>query len=169
MKKIKVFFNGKKLREIYPHATWFEVLKWKTGRFIRKVAILSFVAGLIWGGFKVGVMTTDTQYVRAQEVLVTIPIKAPVLDRIAGCESEGNPASKGSHVDPKTGHVRMVPNKNGTIDVGVMQINTYYWGKKAAELGYDLTIEKDNRAFAQYLYENKGTEPWVHSKPCWNK
>ena len=103
-----------------------------------------------------------TEKIVTKEVLVERPITYPVLERIAQCES-GN-----SHVD-KNGQVLMVGNTNKSVDIGKYQINNALWGKKAKELGLDLTLEKDNEAFAIYLYKTYGTEPWVWSKKCWNK
>ncbi len=54
-------------------------------------------------------------------------------------------------------------------DTGVMQINSRYHGKRAAELGLDLTVLKDNMAFARNLYERQGTQPWSASAPCWER
>ena len=88
--------------------------------------------------------------------------KAPVMDRIAKCES-GN-----SHVDPKTGQVYMLANTNKTVDVGKYMINTV-WHKKAKELGLDITKEVDNEKMAYYIYENVGTSPWGASLHCWNR
>ena len=88
----------------------------------------------------------------------TIEADPPVLERIAKCESGA------SHVD-KNGQVLI----NATRDVGYYQINVAIHGKKATEMGLNLFIEEDNKKFAEYLYENFGTEPWVHSKKCWNK
>jgi hypothetical protein len=50
-----------------------------------------------------------------------------------------------------------------------MQINTRYHGKTAEELGLDLTDIEDNLAYARYLYEKQGTQPWSASAPCWSK
>lgn len=96
------------------------------------------------------------------EVIKEVKAHAPVLDRIFKCESNGK------HTSPN-GQVILNANNNGSVDIGIAQINERLWGKKATELGYNLFIEADNRAFAQYLYENYGTEPWVWSKACWNK
>ncbi len=87
---------------------------------------------------------------------------APVMDRIAKCESGDK------HFDPKTGQVYTLGNTNKTVDVGRYMINTV-WHKKAAELGFDITKEEDNKKMAYWIYENFGTEPWVYSKHCWNK
>lgn len=52
-------------------------------------------------------------------------------------------------------------------DVGVMQINTYYHGQTAEELGLDLLDFEDNMAYARYLHSKQGLQPWSASKPCW--
>ena len=166
MKKLKVFFLGKRLKDIYPHATWFQVFKWRTIRFFRKVLWASFIAGMIVGAYKMGTHSVGVETYAAQKI-VEVPVRGAVLDRIAGCESEGNPLSKGSHYD-KNGQVRIGVNNNGTTDVGKYQINTV-WHKKAHELGLDLTKEADNEKMATWIYENRGTEDWYPSKKCWQK
>ncbi len=134
----------------------------KTKVFFRKLITYSFIAGLIWGAFQLGSNFYGETVYAEKEVKVEVPVKAPVLERIAKCES-GNKQFKSD------GSLVINNNSNGSKDVGVFQINVNVWGLKAMELEYNLTKEKDNRAFAQYLYENFGTEPWVHSKSCWNK
>lgn len=97
-----------------------------------------------------------------QEVIKEVKGKAPVMERIAKCES-GN-----SHIDPKTGQVYMLANTNKTVDVGKYMINTV-WHKKAKELGLDITKEVDNEKMAYYIYENIGTSPWSASSHCWSR
>lgn len=161
-RKIKVFFGDKRLKDIYPYATRFQVFKYHLIRFVRKVVIASFLIGVVYGSFQVGRITTEPRIVEAiKEVKVEIDSKAPVMERIARCES-GN-------MHFKNGQVIINVNTNGTYDMGVYQINSI-WNKKAGEMGYNLSIEKDNREFANYLYKNFGTAPWDASrKNCWNK
>lgn len=52
-------------------------------------------------------------------------------------------------------------------DTGVMQINTYYHLATAEELELDLWDFYDNLAYARYLYERQGVQPWSASAPCW--
>ena len=54
-------------------------------------------------------------------------------------------------------------------DVGVMQVNTYYHGETAEELGLDLLDLEENLAYARYLYTKQGLQPWSASKPCWRR
>lgn len=99
------------------------------------------------------------------EVTKEVELEAPVLDRIAGCESQGNRNSKGTHYDTN-GQVLMRSNTNRTVDLGKYQINTV-WFKKATELGLDLTKEDDNKKMAEWIYANRGTGDWSASSKCW--
>lgn len=47
MKTVKVFFNGEPLRDVYPHATRWQVVKFKVQRFFRKAFILSAILGVM--------------------------------------------------------------------------------------------------------------------------
>ena len=95
MKKIKVFFNGERLRDIYPHATRFQVLKWKIRNFFRKVVIASFVIGVIYGAFKIGsIVSADTVYMAERKTDTTLSVKIEqlkqeVVSKIKACESGG--------------------------------------------------------------------------------
>ena len=100
-----------------------------------------------------------------KEVIKEVKIEAPVMDRIAGCESQGNRNSKGTHYD-KNGQVLMRSNTNRTVDLGKYQINTV-WFAKATELGLDLTKEDDNKKMAEWKYANRGTDDWSASAKCW--
>ena len=93
---------------------------------------------------------------------VPVEIEAPVMARIMECESQNK------HLD-KNGQVKISLNKNGTVDIGIAQINLTYWGATAGTMGLDLTKEEDNKAFAMWLYKNHGTGDWSSSEKCWNK
>ena len=84
----------------------------------------------------------------------------PVLADIAQCESHFKQFDKDGSIH--RGRI----NKN---DLGIMQVNEYYHGKMAERLGIDLYTIQGNLAYARYLYEQKGTSPWISSKPCWGK
>jgi hypothetical protein len=84
----------------------------------------------------------------------------PVLHRIAQCESRGR------HFTPDG---RVVRGTRHPQDLGLFQINTVVWGKKAQELGYDLRTPEGNTHMARYLFENYGSVPWQSSAACWNR
>ena len=54
-------------------------------------------------------------------------------------------------------------------DLGLFQINTVVWGKKAQELGYDLHTPEGNTRMARYLFDHYGSVPWQSSAACWNR
>ncbi len=84
--------------------------------------------------------------------------KDPILVEIAKCESEFRQFDKDGKV------LRGVVNQS---DVGVMQINKYYHADTAVKLGFDLETVEGNMAYAKYLYEKEGVQPWRSSSPCW--
>jgi hypothetical protein len=161
-KPIRVMYNGKPLRKIYPHATGWQVFKFKLKRFVRRVIWLSIIAVILYGIYiGGGIMNPATLYLPSATVVQEVEAKAPILDKIAKCESPTG--------HWRNGQVSFNGNKDGSTDIGKYQINDRIWGKKATELGYNLTVEKDNEAMAHWIYENRGTEDWVWSKKCWNK
>lgn len=84
----------------------------------------------------------------------------PILVEIARCESSFR------HLDTD-GEVLRGKVNNG--DVGLMQINEYYHGDTATKLGLDLETLEGNMAYAKYLFNKEGGQPWVASSKCWNK
>ena len=84
----------------------------------------------------------------------------PVMAEVARCESTFR------HTLPDGTLLR---GKVDSRDVGVMQINTGFHAATAKKLGLDLTNFNDNMAYARYLYEKQGTQPWSASAPCWSR
>ncbi len=97
---------------------------------------------------------TIEQYVRKYYA------KEPVLADVAKCESRFR-----QYTD--TGDV--IRGEVDHDDIGIMQINEVYNGALAKKLGYDVYTLDGNLAFAEWLYENQGTQPWAASQPCWDK
>ncbi len=82
----------------------------------------------------------------------------PVMVQVARCESTFR------HTLADGSVLRGIVDNR---DVGVMQINTGYHGETAAALGLDLSDLYDNMAYARYLYETQGVQPWSASRSCW--
>lgn len=161
MKSVKVYWNGKPLRKIYPYATKWQMFKYRMRKFFRKVLIalgLSLAMALI---FQLGGMLNPALQYHTVEAIKEVETPSPVLERIAKCES-GN-----THWD-KNGQVLMRSNTNKSVDVGRYQINSV-WFAKATELGLDITKEEDNAKMAMWIYKNRGTNDWYSSKACWMK
>lgn len=162
MKKIRITWNGEHLRDVYAHATKWQIIKFRLRRFFHKVLIViatamavSFV-GLVSFAFGSQMGQVNVIAVPAQDML------PPVLQRIEQCESNG------SQLD-RNGQVLLHWNDNHSVDVGIFAINEQIWGKMATKMGYDLTVKADNIAFAKFLYANYGTAPWLPSSRCWSR
>ena len=82
----------------------------------------------------------------------------PQLIVIAGCESRYR------QYNPDGSVFRGQINPN---DIGVLQINLTYNGAEAQKLGYDIYTLQGNVAFAKYLYQQEGSQPWSSSEACW--
>lgn len=159
---LKVIFNFQPMRNYYPHCSKWEHIKWKLGRTVRNFSI---VASFALTGYVSAVSYNTLHPVTVwatRDVVKEVETVAPVMDRIAQCES-------GKSHFAKNGQVLVHVNSNGTYDAGYLQINSV-WNAQAAKLGYNLMKEEDNKAFGLYLYKNFGTVPWESSrKVCWNK
>jgi hypothetical protein len=94
-----------------------------------------------------------------EEIVKEYFIDSPVMADIAFCESRFRQFDKNGN--PLRGVVN-------SADVGVMQINEKYHAGTAAKLGINIYTLEGNMEYGMYLYETQGTDPWVHSKPCWN-
>lgn len=87
----------------------------------------------------------------------------PLLKRIAGCESLGDPnAEPIQFLNGEVLRGRVNPD-----DIGAMQINLGVWGTKARELGLDVFSFKGNITFGKWLFDRYGSNPWFLSASCW--
>lgn len=84
----------------------------------------------------------------------------PIMVQVARCESHFR------QLDSDGGIHRGIVNP---ADVGVMQINEHYHLERSIKENYDIYTIEGNTAYARELYEDKGTDPWNSSKPCWGK
>lgn len=132
-------------------------------RWIVKATVLSCSAiVVVYVSYLAGGRMNPTTIVADRIVEVPSSDDAPVLKRIAKCESDARQKSA------KNGQITYHVNSDGTVDIGIMEINSVHFAE-ATRLGLDLTREEDNMKFAKWLYANYGTEPWYSSRSCWNK
>ena len=94
------------------------------------------------------------KYVREQYV------DEPILVDIARCESTFRQYDADGTI---------MRGKVNRADVGVMQINEKYHADKATELGINIYTVEGNVAYAKYLYDKYGAEPWSSSSKCWSQ
>jgi hypothetical protein len=84
----------------------------------------------------------------------------PVMISIAECESNFRQFDKDGQV---------LKNSEGSSAVGVFQILSSVHDSTAGTMGLDIDTLEGNVAYAQHLYQEKGTEPWKSSESCWSK
>jgi hypothetical protein len=113
----------------------------------------------------VAVGTEKTQGVALHTSEVEAAVRAyfadiPVMVEVARCESTFRHTLQDGSV---------LRGKVDNRDVGVMQINTGYHAVQAKKLGLNLLDINDNMAYARYLYNKQGTQPWSASAKCWNR
>ena len=134
----------------------------KTVWYTKRVIVVMGVLCLTGWGVYVGSKFAPTKVMAIDKpVYIVATSTAPVMARVARCESGSS--------QTKNGQVQLHINKNGSVDIGKYMINLQVWGATATKMGYDLTKESDNEAFAMWLYENKGTQDWSASFNCWYK
>ncbi len=172
-KPIKVNRNGKYTEVLYltnqdksrSRSKWYQkLLDWSV-MWVKRITWLSVASAGVYGILLLGGVIYPKY--KTVEAIVEVETVSPVLQRIAGCESQGSAKLKGTHFD-KNGQVLMRSNTNKTVDLGKYQINTV-WFAKATELGIDLTTEEGNEQMAMWIYKNRGTGDWSASANCWKK
>lgn len=168
MKKTKMFYGNQFVGSFNCDGRNLSGIKYQlflAKRMAMKCLIASLVivisAWVFTAGIYVAKATIEPTTVYGKEIIeVPITVVPPVMERIAKCESNNQ------HY--RNGQVIFNSNKDGTVDIGLYQINSIH-SKNATKLGFDLTKEEDNKAYAMYLYANHGTELWYSSVKCWNK
>lgn len=82
-----------------------------------------------------------------------------IMVEVARCESQYRQFHEGA----------VLRGKVNPQDVGIFQINEGYHLSIATKLNLDIETSEGNIAYARHLYDQKGTAPWIWSKPCWGK
>lgn len=96
MKPIKVFHNGERLKDIYPHATKWQVFKFRVRQFIHKALQITAIGATVFVVATIAFLTgheTQTSVVSAATV-DSLPAKVQslqlgVVKQIESCESKG--------------------------------------------------------------------------------
>ena len=138
--------------------TKFQIFRNKAFKFYKKTLLISAIFTAIGYAYVGGTMTKMA--VADTKIIMVVSTSTPaVLERIEKCESSLQQKNK-------QGQVLIHVNSDGSYDQGFAQINSV-WNAEATKLGYDLTKESDNKAFALYLFNEHGSSPWSSSVKCW--
>lgn len=167
--------NGRFTFKSWMRYQWTRFTRWLWKWTVRvgiALATLGILTAVFYAG---GIIMSGNEISTTNVIIAAAAVEAktpPVLDRIAQAESHKSQFCTAALVKAgmcrsyEIGQVLHHVNKDGTIDTGYYQINSVH-GAEATKLGYDLDKEADNKAFAEYLYQNYGTEPWSSSKANW--
>jgi len=106
-KPLRVLWNGKPLRNIYPHATRFQVFKYKIRRFFRKCLIVFSVCLAGYTLIQIGSFVNPSiEYrVEAKEIIKDTltpkikELKDTVIKDIQNCERAGHSEEDSIHVE----------------------------------------------------------------------
>jgi hypothetical protein len=127
-------------------------------KFMRKVIIVSFIIGSIYGSFHLGRATTEPEKVYAdREVIKVEKLRfedIPLLMKICKAESENRQFNSKGDV------LRGIKNPS---DIGYCQISESINNDDARRLGYDIYTEQGNKDYAVHLFLEKGYAPWMAS------
>lgn len=86
-------------------------------------------------------------------------VSEPLAMAIIKCES--NYVADAYHLNYRDG-------VHWSTDWGYWQINDYYNATMAKEQGYDVINNwEDNLEYGFIMLKERGTQPWLASKPCW--
>lgn len=133
-KMLKVMYNGEYLCNVYPHATRFQVFKYRLAIIMRKTLIVSFILGSIYGAFKVGRVTTSPVFVQAEDRSTVMyqekidTLKNAVMSKLSQCESAGHKESDGI----------IIFDTNNKASIGQFQ-----WQVESVQHYYKLMTGKD--------------------------
>ena len=106
-------------------------------------------------------LTGQLEIPEADKLLADIFPDVPIMAEVAKAESGGKQfrADGSVVIGPK--------NKNGTYDIGLLQINSSHI-PKAKKFGYDVFTLEGNVAMGRMLYDNGGLRHWKASEKNWN-
>ena len=159
MKKTKIFYGNQLVDSTYVGVTRWYVFKYFTIKYTKRtMKVLSVICLMGWSAYFASNYIPRTVYADKEIIKEVTPV-SPVMQRIAKCESGNNHYGK-------DGQVIVHVNKDGTYDQGKYQINSIH-NAAAKKMNLNLMVEKDNEAYAMYLYTNEGTGDWYSSRSCW--
>lgn len=142
------------------HGEFVEKKKPNWNALIVALGYVSFVLGAGWSGAESTIYYTASIPVAHAAEKPELPA---IMKKIAKCESGGTQLKANKVLVTNT-------NTNGSVDVGKWQINMNATQlKEMAVLGFNPLTEEGNEAYAIYLYEHRGTQPWNSSAKCWKR
>lgn len=141
---------------------WFiKKWQWSVKCFVFNIRQYTMMASMLTLVYVVALLGAKYLHVPVYAEIQTIkevkiqPEFPPFLKRICDAESGGRQFNKNGSV---------IRGSVTPSDIGICQINEPINNDLARKLGYDIYTEEGNKAFALYLFNTRGTQPWNASK-----
>lgn len=161
MKTIKVSWNGKRLKDVYPYATKWQVVKYRVKRLVRKCLIVSLGMAIVYGAFLVGQASRPIEIKAEQDTLglKVNELKGALLDQLKACEN-GEGAV-----------IVFDSNKKASVGSYQFQIDTvkhYYKAFYGQELSTKEAVllalddEKARDLASKIIFEKNGLNNWYN-------
>lgn len=141
MKKIKVFFMGQRLCDIYPHATKWQVFKYNVRKTARRVTLCLMFLALLTGAYGIGsVANPRTIFATSNVEVDTLPgkidgLKKDLIQRLSNCERAGHTEDEGIIIYDD--------NSAGTLGKQIPSIGTLQFKKSTVQYYYKTLYKKD--------------------------
>jgi ribosomal protein L13 len=171
MKKIKVLWNGEKLCNIYPHASKWQVFKFRAKRLARKVGIVALGIVALAVVFKAGSVISPVTVYQDKEVIIdAMPskierLKGEVADQLMSCESNGYTDEDGLIVfdsNHKASIGRFQFQKSTVIHYYNLIHGVKLTGKEAVMLALDTNKARDLAIRVMFETPNMAGKDWVN-------
>lgn len=130
---VKLIVNGKRMRDVYPHATRWQVFKYRLFKFIRSILKWSIIIGIIVLGVRYFFPKVMVQVIEREVITDTLQskietLKGGIIADIKLGESLGKPESAGL----------IVYDTNKEMSIG-----SYQWQIKSVQYYYKKLYKKD--------------------------
>lgn len=173
LKALQITYNGEPMRKVFPYATRWQVVKFKTIKFLiqlAKVVGLAVIIGLtIAAAFKIGQRFPAQYQIAGNTVVDNLPakisqFKTDYLNALSGCEAPGY----------KAGDAPIIFDSNAKPSIGpyMFQIKTVVYYEKtlynkivtpaqAVEIALDPTQARQLAADINFTTANESTD-WLN-------
>lgn len=84
MKSTKIFWNGKRLKDIYPHATKWQVFKYKLKKLLEKIIVAVVLIGAVITIFKAGSIFNPSVVYEIQEKEIILDNLTEKINQLKG-------------------------------------------------------------------------------------
>lgn len=168
---LKVTYMGEPLRNIYPHATKWQVFKYKFALYLRRVLIGSMIVGAIVGSFKIGRTTTEPVFVQAEDKSKAMymskvdKLKEDIANQLMACESAGHTEDDGiiifdSNNKASIGNFQF--QKNTVIHYYKVLYGKTITPKEAVLIALDTDKARKLAIDIMFTTKNKAGKDWVN-------